>query len=613
MSTGTPPRSRPRRVTRPQTSRLGFLNSPVNRADGRNRMRAILLVALFVMSLYAARFADLQAVSSEKLAAKAEATRLVNVKLPAQRGTIYDRNGVPLAQTVPARDITVDQTIVTDPVRGTDPASDAAKLAPILGIDEQKIKEALTGTRRFNYVARQVSPDVWEQVRELNLPGILSERSSRRDYPAGSLAGNVLGFVEGFSGKGAEGLEAAFDRELAGTAGSMRYERSSTGGQIPTGTQQTVSPTAGDDIRMTIDRDLQWIAQQAIAAKVKEVDAESGTVVLAEVRTGRILALASVPNADPNDPGSSPDADRGNRATTEAFEPGSTSKVMTMSAVINEGKATTLTPFPNPDTLERGGTTFHDSESHPDQVLTLAGVLAQSSNVGTIQVAELIGPDKLYEYLKKFGIGEPSGLNFPGETTGYVPPVSDWSVTSFPTIAFGQGLSVSAVQAANVFATIANGGVKVTPTLIDAYIHPDGTVQAPPEPATTRVITEETSRTVLSMMEEVVGPDGTAPMAAIPGYRVAGKTGTAYKIDDSCGCYKGAYTASFIGVAPADNPELVAAVILQDPKKEHYGGLTGGPVFKEVMTAALQALRIAPSGAKAPKLPIYPPAKKKRN
>jgi cell division protein FtsI (penicillin-binding protein 3) len=319
-------------------------------------------------------------------------------------------------------------------------------------------------------------------------------------------------------------------------------------------------------------------------------------------KTGRIYALATVPTFDPNKPAEAASANIGNRALSDVFEPGSTSKVMTLAAVVEEGKANATSKFTIPPVLKRPAKTWHDHSPHGTLRLTLNGVLAQSSNIGTILAAERIGGEKLYEYLKKFGIGEPTGLQFPGESKGYVPAPEDWSATSFGTLAFGQGLSVNAVQAASVFATLANGGVRVTPSLIEGYTRPDGTFVPAPEPEQTRVVSTSTANTVMRMLESVVSDEGTAPLAAIPGYRVAGKTGTANRIDDSCGCYRG-YTASFIGIAPADDPRLVVAVFLQNPRNGHYGGVLGGPVFKRVTTYGLEHLRIPPSGTPRTKLP----------
>jgi cell division protein FtsI (penicillin-binding protein 3) len=549
-----------------------------------------------VLTVVAGRVIDLQAIQGPALAAAASQDRLRTVELPATRGDITDVNGVPLATTVASRNVVVDQTRVKDPTKA------AEELAAVLGGDPAAYLPRMTGTRKFVYLAKNVSPDIWARLSERKVPGIFSEATTTRVYPAGAVAANVVGHVRA-DGTGGSGLEHGLDAELSGTPGTQVYESSAKGTEIPTVATSGTDPVAGTDIRLTIDRDLQWVAQDAIAQKVKEAKADSGTVVVMDPRDGRILALATVPTFDPNRPAEAAAANITNRALSDVFEPGSTSKVMTIAAVIEEGAAGPLTKMIIPPQLVRPEKTWNDHTPHGTLKLTLNGVLAQSSNIGTIKAAERIGGEKLYSYIKKFGVGEPTGLRFPGESTGYVPPTNKWSATSFGTIAFGQGLSVNAVQAASVFATIANGGVRATPTLVAGYTGADGTYQEAPAPPSTRVVSEKTADTVLAMLESVVSDEGTAPNAAIPGYRVAGKTGTANRIDDSCGCYRG-YTASFIGIAPADDPRLVVAVFLQNPRNGHYGGVLGGPVFKRVATYGLEHLRIPPSGNPRPKLPV---------
>jgi cell division protein FtsI (penicillin-binding protein 3) len=561
------------------------------------RLRAWQIFLLVLLTIVAARVIDLQAIQGPSLAAAGDKARLRTVVLPAVRGQITDVTGVPLATTVAAKNVTVDQTLVTDP------AGEAAQLASVLGGDASVYQSRMTGTRRFVYIAKGITPELWAKVAALSLPGVFSEVASTRVYPAGSVAANVVGFVRA-DGHGGSGLEYGFDRELAGTPGSQTYQSSAGGTEIPTADSTSVDPVAGMGIRLTIDRDMQWVAQDAIGKQVAAAKADSGTVVVMDPRTGQIYALATVPTFDPNKPASAAQSDITNRAVSEVFEPGSTSKIMTMSAVIEERKAGPLTKIVVPPVLRTPYKTWHDDVPHGTLHLTLNGVLARSSNIGTILAAQRIGGAKLYSYLKKFGIGEATGLHFPGESRGYVPPPAKWSATSFGTIAFGQGLSLTAVQAASVYATIANDGVRVAPTLVAGYTSPDGTYQPAPAPTSVRVVSPSTAAQVRTMLESVVSEDGTAPKAAIAGYRVAGKTGTANRIDDSCGCYRG-YTASFIGMAPADAPRLVVAVFLQNPRNGHFGGQLAAPVFKKVMSFSLEHLRIPPTGTAHPRLPVF--------
>jgi cell division protein FtsI (penicillin-binding protein 3) len=363
------------------------------------------------------------------------------------------------------------------------------------------------------------------------------------------------------------------------------FQRGWHGQAIPTTTSTGTAPIPGTNVTLTIDRDVQWVAQKAIAERVKFARADSGTVVVMNPKTGQIYALATVPTFDPNKPAEAVQADIGNRALSQVFEPGSTSKIMTMAAVIEERKATPLTQLVIPPVLVRPGKIFHDHDKHGTERLTLNGVLAKSSNIGTIMAAERIGGQTLYTYLKKFGIGSPTGLQFPGESRGHIPDVAHWSNTSFGTIAFGQGLSLNAVQAASIFATIANDGVRESPTLIAGSTSSDGQYHAAAAPTSSRVVSVATARTVSAMLESVVSDEGTAPMAAIAGYRVAGKTGTADRANPDpnpkAARYKG-YTSSFIGFAPADHPKIAFAVMVE------YGG-SGGIAAASIAREALES------------------------
>ncbi|HEX6919724.1 MAG TPA: penicillin-binding protein 2 [Actinomycetes bacterium] len=574
-------------------------------ADSRRRLRSAVLVLAIVLSLFGGRLVQLQGLDATAYAHEAEKGRLRTVVLPAARGAITDRHGVALATTVAAVNITADQTLVEDP------KATAEALAPVLRLPASQLQTTLTGTSRFVYVARSVTPQVWAQVRDLDLPGtdglpgIFGEQTSERVYPSGTTGANIVGFV-GADGKGLGGLEYSLDATLAGKDGEVTFERGAGGRRIPTGETLEHDAVPGQDVRLTIDRDIQWVAQDAIAKKVKETGAESGTVIVMDPQTGDLLAMATAPTFDPNRPGAAPAAARGNRALTEPYEPGSTGKVMTAAAVLEEGAATPATTVTVPNRLERAGKTFKDFRDHPTQHLTYAGTIAKSSNIGTILVAERMGLTKLYPYFDKFGVGHPTGLGFPGEATGQLPKPSTWSKTTGYTMAFGQGYSVNTVQMASVFATIANDGVRMPPRLVDGLGDGDGGMRTVQRPAGTRVVSAKTAGTVRLMMETVLGEGGTAPLARVPGYRVAGKTGTAQRFNPSCGCYRG-YTMSFIGLAPVDKPRLVVAVTLQAPKSGIGGGSTAGPVFRDVMSFALQSRRVPPTGTKPPGLRLERP------
>jgi cell division protein FtsI (penicillin-binding protein 3) len=571
-----------------------------------------------VLSLFAAQLLRLQALDASAMAAEAFSSRQITQKLEPMRGDILDRDGVPLATSVERFDVSVDQRVLClygQAVRqldcgGTDPRvaqgveRAVLALAPVLAIDTTTLRERLTGTRGFAYVKKGVTPEVWRAVSALDVPGVNATRTSDRLYPAGSVGASVVGFVGADNVTPRGGLELRLNAQLTGTEGSVSYQRDPSGRQIATTEVNRVPAVDGQDVRLTIDRDLQWQAEQALDAKVTESGALSGTLVVMK-SDGEILALANAPTFDPNDTSRSAMKNLANRALSDVYEPGSTGKVMTFAAALEEGVVTPSTPLTVPGHLKRSTKVFHDSHDHAPERLTAAGVLAKSSNVGTIMIGEKLSPRTMHDYLTNFGIGQPSGLNFPGESRGILAPVKDWSGSQRYTVLFGQGLSVNAVQAAGVFQTIANDGVRMPPRLVEGVQRADGSVEPATPARGVRVVSAQTAKTVREMLEGVVSSEGTAPEAKIPGYRVAGKTGTAQRFDPGCGCYRG-YTASFIGMAPADDPQLIVAVTLQRPVNGHYGGSLAGPVFKQIMSYALQKLQIPPTGTKAPTISLVP-------
>ena len=572
-------------------------NEVIKLKTGPRRMRGALAFCFIVLSVFGLRLFQLQALDAPQLAATAAENRTRTLILPAQRGEITDRKGAPLAITVDARDITVDQTMVIDPV-GT-----ANAIAGITGADVATLIPELSGDRKFNYVLKKITPEQWTKIKELKLPGIFSEKTTKRIYPSNTLASSTIGFIGG-EDKGLAGLEYGFEKELAGSQGEVTVEISAGGRPLPSGIASEKKPVPGMGIRLTIDRDLQFVAEQALAARVEYAQADSGTLVAISPKTGKILALATYPTFDANKPSEAAEGVTVNHALVDAYEPGSTAKVMTMAGLLNEGVANPTTPFTIPPVLKRNGKTFHDHDPHPTLKLTMTGVLAKSSNIGTIQASELMGAEKFDSYLRKFGVGQATGMQFPGESKGRLPKLDKWSGTSFPTFAFGQGYMVTAVQIASMYATIANDGVRINPSLIEGYVMPNGQYQAAAEPERTEVISVAAAKTLREMMETVVSDEGTAPLAEIPGYRVAGKTGTAQVVDPACKCYSKEVIASFIGMAPAEDPEIVVAVAIHHPRNGRWGGLLAGPVFKEVAQYSLQQLNIPPSNGKPTGYPV---------
>ena len=567
-----------------------------------------------VISLFAVQLLRLQALDASAMAQEALGGRLTTVAVPALRGAVLDTHGTTLAASVVRWDVVASQRVVAawqrfvpDPARpGTTikltlgPHDAALLLAPLLGQDVDALTTRLTGARGYVVLKRSVTPQVWRAVDDLNIGGVSGTRTSQRVHPSGGLAAPITGWFSG-DNKPLGGMESRLDAQLTGKDGKSTFERDPYGRQIATGQIAGFDAVPGNDVRLTIDRDLQWKAEKALAAQVVATGALSGTAVVMRVSDGAILALANAPTFDPNATGAARGANLRNRALEDIYEPGSTGKVMTAAAAIEEGVVKASSPFTVPSTLLRAGKMFQDSHSHPVEHLTFAGVLATSSNVGTIMAGERVPAATMHDYLAKFGIGRPTGLNFPGESRGILVPAQDWSGTQRYTVLFGQGLSVNAVQAAGVYQTIANGGVRMPPRLVEGVQHADGTLATPPAAAGTRVVSAATAKTVITMLEGVVSKEGTAPEARIPGYRVAGKTGTAQRRDDTCKCYRG-YTGSFIGLAPADAPQLVVAITLQRPVKGYYGGTVAAPVFRDIMTYALQELQIPPTGAAPPSI-----------
>jgi cell division protein FtsI (penicillin-binding protein 3) len=567
------------------------------------RIRYVVAISLVLLIAFAVRLVDVQAVRAAGYANRADMELAKKSIIMAPRGAITDINGVEFARSVTAYRILADQAIIDYPKKLAELA------APILGMNASTLERELTGTRRYVVISQSVKPDVWRKLEtaierynstvaeEKNgfvkrLAGFFAERIYIREYPEGELGAAVVGFINR-AGSGAAGLEYSMNSTLTGVNGEYTYANAA--GTIIPGTQKITSEAIrGNTIRLTIDRDVQWVAQEAIRTVVKSSRALSGTVVVMNPKTGEILAHASYPSFEPgNTKGVDPYRWK-NPSVQEVYEPGSTGKIITIASAIEEGKIAPETVMTIPYKLKRSNKVFHDHEPHPVQKLTLAGALAVSSNTGAIKVGEMLSNDKLHSYLKKFGIAEKPGSGLPGEETGKLLDVSDWSGTTAPTVAFGQGYSLTALQATSVFATIANDGVRVTPTVIAGISDAAGRYTPANRQKSVRVISTDTAQKMRLMMESVVSASGTAPAAAIPGYRVAGKTGTAQRHNDSCGCYRG-YTASFIGFAPADKPEFVVSVTIQDPKGLHWGGYLGGPVFKKVMSFVLKDQHIAPT------------------
>ncbi|WP_285703592.1 penicillin-binding protein 2 [Microtetraspora sp. NBRC 16547] len=581
----TPPRNQPPRP--PAVLRLG---------DPERRLHAGLIAMAFVLSLFAGRLVQLQGLDSKVLQAKAAQYRVQPETLPAKRGSITDMKGHELALTVDAAEIYVDPHEVDPNKRDLV----GATLARELNLPKEKVAAALAKTdQRYIPLDRDVEPLRAKRIMSLRFKGVGSKPTYRRLYPGGKLAGNLIGFV-GFDGHGLEGMERTYDKVLAGQDGQQSIEIGRRGERIPMTRSTRKEPVPGRGVRLTIERDIQWAAEQAIDRQVRASKALSGSVIVMDTKTGQIIAMANSPGVDLNHWDAVSETERSNRAVSEVFEPGSTNKVITAAAAIEHGGVTPDTVFRVPDQIQCADRTLKDAHPHAPERLTFTGVIAESSNVGTILAARKISDQRLYDTIRAFGFGSTSGADLPGEQAGLLPPWQSWSGSQRCTVAYGQGVSVTALQMASVYQTIANGGVRVTPSLVAGTTDDHGRLVPAPTAKQTRVISETTARQISGMLEAAVGNDGTGTEAAIPGYRVAGKTGTAMRYDQKCGGYCG-YTATFVGFTPADAPRLMALAVIQDPKKGHYGGMVAAPVFKEVMSFALKTMKIPPTGTKAPK------------
>lgn len=574
-----------------------------NFAISRNRIRLLIFLSSSVMLIFGLRLVQVQAVQAGDYRLRAINEMEYTRSLLAPRGDITDVNGVAFARSVAATSIVVDQTLITNT------ANVANFVAPILGLPATEVLANISGKRKWNMVYQNAKPATWQRLsKEISkynaqfplmspkrIIGFFPERSYIREYPSGSLIASLVGFVNR-EGKGATGLESSMNSLIAGVDGKYSYANGN-GAEIPGSQSEIIPARAGTSVRLTIDRDIQWVASKAISEVVKSSKAISGTVIVMDPKTGEILAHATAPTFDPNNTSKVSLISMRNPSVQDVYEPGSTGKVMTVAAALEEKKITPESVFTVPYALKRSNAVFKDHEKHATQRLTSSGILAVSSNTGAIQIGELLSHETLYDYLSKFGVGTKTGSGLPGESNGILPKIADWSGTTAPTVAFGQGYSLTVMQATSIFATIANDGVRVSPTVIAGTSDSSGNFTPALGRTSQRVISSETARAMRVMMESVVSASGTAPTAAITGYRVAGKTGTAMRIDDTCGCYRG-YTASFIGFAPADKPAYVISVTIQDPKGLHWGGALGGPVFKKVMSFVLQSRHIAPTGTR---------------
>jgi cell division protein FtsI (penicillin-binding protein 3) len=532
------------------------------------------------------RLAVLQVRESGAYTALGVEQRLRTEQLGARRAEILDRMGSPLAITLDARDVYANPRLVTDP------GGEAAHLAPILGLGRRTILGALTAPdTTFAYVARGVDVDTAARVTALGLPGLGVLPSEKRYYPSGALAAQVVGVVN-VDGVGITGLERQYDQSLAGTPGARTVELSAMGQEIAGGVQIDQEPQSGPNLELTIDRQMQFQAQRYLQQAVAANHAHGGTVIVMDPQTGDIYAMATYPTFDPNAFATADESNLVNRAVTDTWEPGSVNKTITAAAALESGTVGPDQTFRVAATRTIEGYTIHDAEPHGTEQMTLGDIIAHSSNVGISLVADRVGDGPLQQTFRSFGFGSPTGVGFPGEAAGLMPPPGPWSALTRATVSFGAGVAVSPLQMATVYSTIANGGIYVQPRLVRATVAADGSATPVAAGGRHRVLRPDTAHTLTEMLAYAVR-DGTGYNAQIAGYQVAGKTGTAKKVD-AAGHYINRYVASFIGFLPASRPRVVVAAIIDEPDTV-YGGVAAAPLFQHIARYAIQRLGIEPS------------------
>jgi cell division protein FtsI (penicillin-binding protein 3) len=546
------------------------------------RLVALLGVMMLALAGVGTRLVVLQVGDHRAFAEQGLDQRVQLIDLPAERGAIVDRAGVPLALTLEARDVYADPRYVTDPI------GEATTIARILDLRPREVERLLrTPGATFVYLGRQIDAEVADRLEALGLPGIGFLDVPKRYYPAGQLAPQVLGFV-GVDATGLAGLEFEYEEVLAGTSGRRTVELSADGLPIASGMEVVEPAVPGRTLVTTLDREVQYLAQEALQQAVKENGAKGGTIVVMDARTGDVYAMASYPWFDPNEFEVAEREAIRNRAVTDMFEPGSVNKVVTAAAALETGAVGLREVFQVPWWMKVGGYTVNDSHPHGVQEMTLADIVAQSSNIGSAMVAERVGSADLASVLARFGYGRPTGIGFPGEAGGVVPELRNWTDITRTTVSYGQGISMTPLQMAAVYATVANGGMWVQPRLVRGTSASDGRLQEPSPDGPRRVLSEETATMLTRMLASVVST-GTGGAAEIPGYQVAGKTGTARKLVD--GRYVRRYMASFVGFLPASDPRVVIAVSIDEPRTI-YGGVAAAPVFSEIARHVIQRLAI---------------------
>jgi cell division protein FtsI (penicillin-binding protein 3) len=566
----------------------------------RNRLRLgvakILFLAFFVV--VGGRAFQLQVLQGEKLKRLGERQHLKEWIVLPKRGAVMDRTGEPLALSLEA------QSVYARPHRIQDPASMSQALASILNLKLDDVKQKLAAGKPFVWIKRQVSPQEAAQIQRLNDDGLGMFYEPNRHYPQGQLAGQVLGFV-GRDSEGLEGLELRYNEYIRGETGSSVIERDALGRRVMVQGVEGLQMPAGGDMHLTLDTSIQHVAERELEATIRKYRAKAGIAIVVEPFTGQVLALANYPSFNPNNFSKQSAQQRRNRAVTDGFEPGSTFKTILAAAALEEGVVGKDDLF----YCEMGkypyaGRIIHDT--HPYGWLPFSKILQVSSNIGFTKVAEKLKKERYFKYIEKFGFGQPTGIDLPGEVSGLLRKPESWAAIDLATHAFGQGLSATPMQMVMAYAAIANGGFLMRPYLVHRVVGPKGEVLLENQPQLVRrVVSEKTARLLASMLKEVTHEGGTGTMARVEGFEVAGKTGTAQKADLVHGGYAAnKRVGSFVGFVPAEDPKLVALVLVDEPEVSVYGGVVAAPVFRDIAQGALRYLAVAPQEAASAPTPV---------
>jgi cell division protein FtsI (penicillin-binding protein 3) len=574
---------------------------------------SMILVVVFVV-IFVVKLVDIQVVRAAAYNAESLGKRSIPAVIYSQRGSIVDANGVVLADSVMRYNVTISPKNAKDFLRVTDradvtisPQQAAVEIAAITGqapADVLKIvADALAAdpTSDFAYLTKGIDVDKFRALNALGIPWVYFESAPGRSYPNGGVAGNLIGYV-GQDGLAQAGLELTADECLAGINGEETYQRGADGVRIPGSTVTSVDAENGSSIKLTIDSDLQWYAQQVLAKQVDAVGAKWGTVVVQEVKTGKLLAVADYPTVDPNNVSGTADANRGSLAFMAPFEPGSTIKALTAASLLDAGLAEPNSQVIAPYSIEfPNGAKVHDASAHGALQLTLTGVLEQSSNVGITQLGEALSSEKRFDYLSKFGFGEPTAVNFQAESGGLLHPWEEWDNQTYYNTMFGQGLSTTAIQVASAYQALGNHGIRLPVQLVEGCVAPDGTVTPTEQPEPTRVVSDAAATQTVNMLENFVTKGWISKYISIPGYRIAAKTGTAEQSAGD-GTYSNSYIVSNAAILPADDPQYVVTVTIASPQSN--GSMASPPVLKAVMSQVIKKYRVQPSPDASPDLAI---------